>query len=153
SLGVTASFGWSVYALLFGGAGAAGMHMSMTEGMSGGQSIYLEAAAGVTAAVLAGRYLEARAKARSGASRAALAALGAKQGTVLRDGAAQAIPADALRAGEVFVTRPGEKVATDGVVTGGGSAIDASLLTGESVPQEVTEGDEVTGGTLNLTGR
>ncbi len=153
SLGVTTSFTWSVYALLFGGAGRIGMRMPLTFGLASGQMIYLEAAAGVTTAVLAGRYLEARAKARSGAALGALAALAAKDVTVLRDGAERTVPAEVLKAGDLFVVRPGEKIATDGVVAGGGSAIDASLLTGESVPREVAEGDEVTGGTVNLTGR
>jgi Cu+-exporting ATPase len=155
SIGVTASFGWSVYALLFGGAGALGMRMpfALTFGLAGSQTIYLDAAAGVTAAVLAGRYLEARAKARSGGSLTALAALSAKEVTVLRGGAEATVPAGALRAGDDFVVRPGEKIATDGVVTAGASAVDSALLTGESVPLEVTAGDEVTGGTVNLTGR
>jgi len=155
SLGVVASFGWSVYALLFGGAGAVGMHMpsALTFGLASGQSIYLEAAAGVTTAVLAGRYLEARARARSGSALTALAGLAAKDVRVLRAGAEQTIAVEALQAGEEFVVRPGEKIATDGLVTGGASAIDAAMVTGESVPQEVTVGDEVTGGTMNLTGR
>ncbi len=154
SLGVTASFTWSVYALLFGGAGRIGMRMpfALTFGVATGQ-IYLEAAAGVTTAVLAGRYLEARARARSGAALGALAALAAKDVTVIRGGAEYMVPTEALQTGDLFVVRPGEKIATDGVVTGGGSAIDTSLLTGEPVPREVTEGDEVTGGTVNLTGR
>ncbi|HUB41219.1 MAG TPA: heavy metal translocating P-type ATPase [Streptosporangiaceae bacterium] len=155
SLGVGASFGWSVYALLFGGAGAVGMRMpfALSFGLGSGQSIYLDAAAGVTTAVLAGRYLEARAKARSGSALTALAALAAKDVRVLREGAEQTIAVEALQAGEEFVVRPGEKIATDGLVTGGASAIDAAMVTGESVPQEVTVGDEVTGGTMNLTGR
>ncbi len=155
SLGVTTSFTWSVYALLFGGAGRIGMRMpfALTFGVATGQMIYLEAAAGVTTAVLAGRYLEARARARSGAALGALAALAAKDVTVLRGGAEYLVPTEALQSGDLFVVRPGEKIATDGVVTGGGSAIDASLLTGEPVPREVTAGDEVTGGTVNLTGR
>ncbi len=155
SLGVTTSFAWSVYALLFGGAGEVGMRMpfALTFGVASGQSIYFEAAAGVTAAVLAGRYLEARAKARSGGALTALAALAVKDVTVLRDGAEEIISAQSIAIGDLFVTRPGEKVATDGVVVDGGSAVDTSLLTGESVPREVTAADEVTGGTLNLTGR
>jgi len=155
SLGVTTSMGWSLYALLFGGAGQVGMRMpfALTFGMASGQTIYLDAAAGVTTAVLAGRYLEARAKARSGGALTALAALAAKDVTVLTDEGERTIPAETLRVGDVFVVRPGEKIATDGVVTGGGSAVDTSLLTGESVPREITAGDEVTGGTVNLTGR
>jgi P-type Cu+ transporter len=155
SLGVTTSFGWSLYALLFGGAGQVGMRMpfALTFGLASGQTIYLEAAAGVTTAVLAGRYLEARAKARSGGALTALAALAAKNVTVLTEDGERTIPAEALRVGDVFVVRPGEKIATDGVVAVGGSAVDTSLLTGESVPREITPGDEVTGGTMNLTGR
>ncbi len=155
SLGVIASFGWSVYALLFGGAGAVGMRMpfALSFGMASGQAIYLEAAAGVTTAVLAGRFLEARAKARAGGALTALAQYAVKSVTVLRDGAEQQIPAAELRTGELFTVRPGERIAADGLVTDGGSAIDTSMVTGESMPREVTAGDEVTGGTLNLTGR
>lgn len=155
SLGVTTSFSWSVWELIFGGAGDLGMRMPfvLTFGVASGQAIYLEAAAGVTTAVLAGRYLEARAKASSGSAITALAALAAKDVTVLVGGAEETIPAGRLLVGDLFVTRPGEKLATDGVVVSGGSAVDTSLLTGESVPREVREGDEVTSGTVNLTGR
>ena len=149
SVGVGASFGWSVYALLFGGAGMTGMRMSFafTFGQASGQTLYLEAAAGVTTAVLAGRYLEARARVRSGSALSALAALGAKTVAVLRDGMEQRVPADSLVAGDLFVVRPGEKIATDGVVVEGSSAVDASVVTGESMPSEVGPGDEVTGAT------
>ena len=155
SLGVTASFGWSVYALLFGGAGMTGMKMSFafTFGQASGQTLYLEAAAGVTTAVLAGRYLEARARDRSGSALTALAALGAKTVAVLRDGAEQRVPAGELAAGELFVVRPGEKIATDGVVAEGSSAVDTSLVTGESMPAEVGPCDPVTGATVNMSGR
>ncbi|MGO8888645.1 MAG: heavy metal translocating P-type ATPase [Streptosporangiaceae bacterium] len=155
SVGVGASFGWSVYALLFGGAGMAGMRMSFafTFGQASGQTLYLEAAAGVTTAVLAGRYLEARARVRSGSALSALAALGAKTVAVLRDGVEQRVPADSLVAGDLFVVRPGEKIATDSVVVEGSSAVDASLVTGESMPSEVGPGDEVTGATVNMSGR
>jgi P-type Cu+ transporter len=155
SLGVAASFGWSVYALLFGGAGMTGMKMSFafTFGQASGQTLYLEAAAGVTTAVLAGRYLEARARDRSGSALAALAALGAKTVAVLRGGAEQRVPVDALAAGDLFVVRPGEKIATDGVVVEGSSAVDTSLVTGESMPAEVGPGDPVTGATVNMSGR
>ena len=155
SVGVGASFGWSVYALLFGGAGMTGMRMSFafTFGQASGQTLYLEAAAGVTTAVLAGRYLEARARVRSGSALSALAALGAKTVAVLRDGIEQRVPADSLVAGDLFVVRPGEKIATDGVVAEGSSAVDASLVTGESMPSEVGPGDEVTGATVNMSGR
>lgn len=155
SVGVGASFGWSLYALLFGGAGMAHMKMSFafTFGAASGHTLYFEAAAGVTVAVLAGRYLEARARVRSGAALAALAALGAKTVAVLRDGAEQRVPVELLVVGDLFVVRPGEKVATDGVVESGSSALDASLVTGESMPCEVGPGDAVTGATVNMSGR
>jgi Cu+-exporting ATPase len=155
SLAVTASFGWSLYALLFDGAGMAGMRMPFTLTFTGasGQTLYLDAAAGVTAAVLAGRYLEARARDRSTSALTALAALGAKSVAVLRDGAEHRVPVSELTAGDLFVVRPGEKIATDGVVAEGSSAIDASLVTGESMPVEVGEGDQVTGATVNMSGR
>jgi len=156
SLGVTASFGWSVYALLFGGAGAAGMKMpfAFAFGPAGGQMVYFEAAAGVTAAVLAGRWLEARAKDRSGAALATLAALGVRTATVLRDdGREEQVPAAALAVGDLMVVRPGERIPADGVVTGGRSAVDAALVTGEPIPADVGPGQEVTGATVNLTGR
>jgi P-type Cu+ transporter len=155
SAGVAASFGWSVYALLAGGAGITGMRMSFafTFGAATSHTLYLEAAAGVTVAVLAGRYLEARARDRSGAALAALAALGAKTVAVLRGGTEYRIPVTELAAGDEFVVRPGEKIATDGVVIDGGSAVDGSLVTGESVPAEVGTGDPVTGATVNMSGR
>ena len=155
SLGVGASFGWSVYALLFGGAGMTGMKMSFafTFGQASGMTLYLEAAAGVTTAVLAGRYLEARARDRSGSALTALAALGAKTVAVLRDGAERRVAVDELAPGDLFVVRPGEKIATDGVVVEGSSAVDASLVTGESMPAEVGPGDPVTGATVNMSGR
>jgi P-type Cu+ transporter len=160
SVGVGASFCWSVYALAFGGAGMTGMKMSFafTFGQASGNTLYLEAAAGVTAAVLAGRYLEARARDRSGLALSALAALGAKTVAVLRGGPEQQIterrvPVEELAAGDLFVVRPGEKIATDGVVAEGSSAVDASLVTGESMPAEVGPGDPVTGATVNMSGR
>ena len=155
SVGVGASFCWSVYALLFGGAGATGMKMSFafTFGQAGGDTLYLEAAAGVTAAVLAGRYLEARARDRSGLALSALAALGAKTVAVLRDGTEHRIPAGELHTGDLFVVRPGEKIATDGIVAEGSSAVDASLVTGGSMPAEIGPGDPVTGATVNMSGR
>jgi Cu+-exporting ATPase len=155
SLAVSASFGWSVYALLFGGAGAAGMRMPFvfTFTSASGMTLYFEAAAGVTTAVLAGRYLEARARDHSGSALTALAALGAGSVAVLRDGAEHRVPAGELAAGELFVVRPGEKLAADGTVAEGNSAVDASLVTGESVPTEVGPGDVVTGGTVNMSGR
>ena len=155
SLAVAASFGWSVYALLFGGAGMAGMRMpfAFTFNAASGQTLYLEVAAGVTTAVLAGRYLEARAKDHSSSALTALAALGAKSVAVLRGGAEQRVPASELVPGQEFVVRPGEKIATDGVVSEGSSAVDASLVTGESMPAEVGPDDPVTGGTVNMSGR
>ena len=155
SLAVAASAGWSVYALLFGGAGMTGMRMpfAFTFTAASGQTLYLEAAAGVTTAVLAGRYLEARAREHSGSALTALAALGARTAAVLRAGTEHRVPAGELAAGDLFVVRPGEKIAADGVVAEGGSAVDASLLTGESVPAEVGPGDPVTGGAVNMSGR
>ena len=155
SIGVGASFGWSVYALLFGGAGLTGMRMSFvfTFGQADGHTLYLEAAVGVTTAVLAGRYLEARARDQSGSAVTALAGLGAKTVAVLRDGAEQRVPAGSLAVGDLFVVRPGEKIAADGIVAEGSSAVDASLVTGESMPAEVGPGDQVTGATVNMSGR
>jgi Cu+-exporting ATPase len=156
SVGVLAAFGWSLYALFIGDAGMAGMHMrfALTIGqMSGHNEIYLEVASGVTVFLLAGRYFEARAKRRSGAALKALLSLGAKDVAVLRDGTETRIAIDQLVVADRFVVRPGEKIATDGIVEDGTSAIDASLLTGESVPVEVGPGDAVTGATVNAGGR
>ncbi|MGI8810502.1 MAG: heavy metal translocating P-type ATPase [Acidimicrobiales bacterium] len=156
SLGTLAAYGWSLYALFVGDAGMAGMTMpfdfSISRG-SGTHEIYLEVAAGVTLFILAGRYFEARAKRRSGAALRALLELGAKDVAVLRSGVERRIPVEQLAVGDLFVVRPGEKVATDGVVDEGTSAIDASLLTGESVPVEVGPGDSVVGATVNAGGR
>ena len=129
------------------------LHAATAERDMGASLIYLEVAAGVTTFILAGRYFEARAKRRSGAALRALLELGAKDVAVLRDGVEQRIPIDQLAVGDRFVVRPGEKVATDGVVEEGTSAIDASLLTGEPVPVEVGPGDAVTGATVNAGGR
>jgi len=157
SLGVSAAFGWSVWALFFGDAGMPGMRMDFTllPARGGGDELYLEVASVVTVFLLAGRYFEARAKKQSGAALRALLDLGAKEVTVLRAGAGleQRLPIDQLISGDVFVVRPGEKIAADGVVIDGSSAVDASLLTGESVPVEVGLGDTVAGGTLNASGR
>jgi Cu+-exporting ATPase len=159
SVGVAASFGWSLYALLFGGAGTTGMRMSFafTFGTASGHTLYLEAAAGVTTAVLVGRYLEARARVSSGSALSALASLGAKSVAVLRggpgNGTEQRVPVTELVPGDLFVVRPGEKIATDGTVVAGSSAVDASLVTGESMPSEVGPGDQVTGATVNMSGR
>ncbi len=156
SVGVLAAFGWSLWALVFGTAGMLGMTHPFTFTVSragGSGQIYLEAAAGVTAFILAGRYFEARAKRRAGAALRALLELGAKDVAVLRDGREVRVPTAELAVGEHFVVRPGEKIATDGVVREGGSAVDASLLTGESVPVEVGPGSPVTGATVNAGGR
>jgi Cu+-exporting ATPase len=156
SVGTLAAFGWSLYALFFGDAGMPGMKMSFTFGVASGtgaDEIYLEVAAAVTVFILAGRYFEARAKRRSGAALRELLELGAKDVAVLRDGVESRVPIAELSVGELFVVRPGEKIATDGFVTDGTSAIDASLLTGESVPLEVGPGDAVTGATVNVGGR
>ncbi|TDB73903.1 cation-translocating P-type ATPase [Micromonospora sp. KC723] len=156
SLGTVAAFGWSVWALFLGDAGAPGMThpFSLDIGRGDGAgSIYLEVAAGVTAFILAGRYFEARAKRTAGAALRALLELGAKDVAVLRDGRETRVPVDQLAVADRFVVRPGEKIATDGVVDEGTSAVDASMLTGESVPVEVGPGDTVVGGCVNAGGR
>ena len=155
SAGVTAAYLWSLYALFFGAAGRAGAQMSvawLARG-SGTGAIYLDVAAGVTTLILLGRYLEARAKRRAGAALRALLSLGAKDAVVLRDGTEVRVPVEQLAVGEEFVVRPGEKIATDGVVTSGSSAVDTSMLTGEPVPAEVGPGDGVAGGCVNAGGR
>ncbi|MGW3967653.1 heavy metal translocating P-type ATPase [Amycolatopsis sp. NPDC005003] len=138
SLGVVAAVAWSLYALLFG----AGHH-----------HLYFEVAAAVTTFILAGRYFEARSKRRAGAALRALMDLGAKDVTVVRDGEEHLVPIHHLRVDDVFVARPGEKIAADGVVTEGSSAVDTSMLTGEPVPVEVGPGDAVTGATVTVGGR
>lgn len=156
SMGTIAAFGWSLYALFWGTAGMPGMThpfslaISQTDGTG---NIYLEVAAGVTTFILAGRYFEARSKRRAGAALRALLELGAKDVAVLRDGVEQRIPIESLSVGDEFVVRPGEKIATDGEVVEGSSAVDASMLTGESVPVEVGAGDQVVGATVNVGGR
>ena len=179
SLGVTAAMAWSLWALIFGSAGEIGMkmdmrlfprsesavvhdatdptmdpnmdHSTMTDGAH--DEIYLEVATTLTAFLLAGRYFEVRSRRRAGAALRALLTLGAKEATLWRDGIETSIPIGALGVGEVFVVRPGETIATDGVVIEGASAIDRSMVTGESVPVDAAVGDAVTGGTLNTTGR
>ncbi|MEU5430629.1 heavy metal translocating P-type ATPase [Streptomyces olivoreticuli] len=156
SVGTSAAFLWSLWALFLGDAGMPGMTHSfeLTIARSdGAENIYLEAAAGVTAFILAGRYFEARSKRRAGAALKALLELGAKEVTVLRGGREELIRTEDLAVGDRFVVRPGEKIATDGTVVEGTSAVDASMLTGESVPVEVGVGDGVTGATLNAGGR
>ncbi|GAA4521362.1 MULTISPECIES: heavy metal translocating P-type ATPase [Nonomuraea] len=153
SMGTLAAFGWSLWALFFGTAGIPGMvhPFELTiQRTDGAGNIYLEAAAGVTAFILAGRYFESRSKRKAGAALRALMELGAKD-VELADG--RRVPADQLTAGDLFVVRPGEKIATDGVIEEGTSAVDASMLTGESVPVEVRPGDAVTGATVNAGGR
>ncbi|MEH0981930.1 heavy metal translocating P-type ATPase [Micromonospora sp. CPCC 205556] len=156
SLGTLAAFGWSLWALFLGDAGVPGMthpfRLDITR-TDGAGNIYLEAAAGVTVFILAGRYFEARSKRTAGAALRALLELGARDVAVLRGGAETRIPVDQLAVGDRFVVRPGEKIATDGVVDEGTSAVDASMLTGESVPVEVTPGDPVVGATVNAGGR
>ena len=156
SMGVTAAYAWSVIALVFGTAGEIGMVHAFSFAVArddGLGSIYLEAAAGVTTFLLAGRYFEKRSKRRAGAALRALLEMGAKQVSVLRDGIEELVPAEHLRVGDLFVVRPGEKIATDGVVESGTSAVDASMLTGEPVPVEVEPGSAVTGATVNAGGR
>ncbi len=166
SVGTLAAYGWSLWALFWGDAGRpvvpgmegmAGMDgmavresFSFTASRTGGTSeIYLEVAAGVVAFILLGRYLEARAKRRSGAALRALMQLGAKDVSVLRGGREVRVPVSELVIGDRFVVRPGEKIATDGTVVEGISAVDASMLTGESVPVDAGPGDAVTGATVN----
>jgi Cu+-exporting ATPase len=156
SMGTIAAFGWSIYALFWGTAGMPGMThafeltISRTDGTG---NIYFEVAAGVTTFILAGRYFEARAKRRAGAALRALLELGAKDVAVRTDGVEKRIPIEQLALGDEFVVRPGEKIATDGVVIEGNSAVDASMLTGESMPVEVGPDDKVVGATVNVGGR
>ncbi|MDQ1247601.1 MAG: P-type Cu+ transporter [Actinomycetota bacterium] len=155
SIGVSAAYLWSLYALFFGGAGEPGMTMQfeLFGAHDGGQSIYLEVASAVTVFILLGRYLEVRAKSASGAALRALLGMGAKDVAILREGAEVRHPVGELVVGDLFVVRPGEKIATDGVVTEGASAVDTSMLTGEPVPVEVGIGDAVVGATVNAGGR
>ena len=156
SVGTLAAFGWSLYALFLGDAGDPSMRHGFSirpERGMGSSQIYLEVAAGVTVFILAGRYFEARAKRRSGAALRALLELGAKDVAVLRDGTERRISIDELAVGDHFVVRPGEKIATDGIVEEGSSAVDESLLTGEPVPVDVVPGSTVTGATVNTAGR
>lgn len=156
SMGTSAAFLWSLYALFFGTAGTPGMTHPFEFALApsdGAANIYLEVGAGVTMFILAGRYFEKRSKKQAGAALRALLELGAKDVSVLRGGVETKIPVEDLKAGDEFIVRPGEKIATDGVVVSGTSAVDASMLTGESVPVEVAEGDTVTGATTNAGGR
>ncbi len=156
SLGTTAAFGWSLYALFFGDAGHLGythpFELALMRG-AGEANIYFEAVAGIVVFLLLGRYIEARSKAAAGEAVRALLHLGATEATLLVDGVERQVPIDRLAVGDLFVVRPGEKVATDGEVVEGFSAIDNSLVTGESVPVDVAAGTPVIGATLNTTGR
>ena len=160
SVGVSAAYLWSLWALFLGDAGEAGTRMTFTllpARGGGADEIYLEVASAVTVFILSGRFFEARAKRRSGAALRALLSLGAKDVAVLRDGSSGRVevrvPSGQLAVGDVFLVRPGEKVATDGLVVDGTSALDASMLTGEPVPVEVGPGSPVIGGTANAGGR
>ena len=156
SMGTSAAFLWSLYALFFGTAGVPGMTHPFEFALApsdGAANIYLEVGAGVTMFILAGRYFEKRSKKQAGAALRALLELGAKEVAVLRGGVETKIPVEDLSVGDEFVVRPGEKIATDGIVVSGTSAVDASMLTGESIPVEVAEGDTVTGATTNAGGR
>jgi Cu+-exporting ATPase len=156
SIGIVAAFGTSVWNLFVGDAADPNMANPMSLAAprsSSGSHLYLEVASVVTVFLLCGRYLEARARRRAGAAIEALAELGAHEATVVVDGVERLVPIEQLEVGQRFVVRPGEKVATDGLVVGGSSAVDASLLTGESVPVDVSVGDRVTGATLNVDGR
>jgi Cu+-exporting ATPase len=155
SVGVGAALGWSIYALFFGGAGMPGMTMTLElfgQPGEGSHEIYLEVAAAVTTFMLLGRYLEHRAKRDAGAALRALMESGAKEASVLRDGVEKLVPLSMVRRGDVMVVRPGEKIPTDGEIVEGSAALDTSMMTGESVPREVTVGDLVLGGTLNTSG-
>jgi P-type Cu+ transporter len=156
SVGVAAAYLWSLYALAFGGAGRIGERMTfswLADGDTGAQATYLEVAVGVTALILLGRRLETRARRQAGTALKALLDLGAKQATVRRGGHEVTVPADALVVGDEFVVRPGERIAADGVVVAGQSAVDTSMLTGEPVPAERGPGDPVSGGCVNVGGR
>ena len=156
SLGTLSAFAWSLWALFLGDAGDPAMRMNFEltpSAGSGTDELYLEVASVVTVFILTGRYFEARAKRRAGAALRALLELGAKDVAVIRDGSEIRVPVEQLAVDDLFVVRPGEKVATDGVIEEGTSAIDASMLTGESVPVEVAPGDAVTGATVNAGGR
>jgi len=156
SIGVLAAFGWSLFALFFGGAGMTGMTMTFTlvgTPQAGGHEIYLEVAALVTVFILAGRYAEARARRSSSEALRALLELGAKDAVKLVNGTEQRVPVSQLMVGDTVLVRPGEKIPSDGLVVDGTSAIDASMLTGESVPVEVEPGSRVVGATVNVGGR
>ena len=160
SLGVIAAMAWSLWALIFGNAGDIGMKMNMSlfprsssMGDMAHDEIYFEVATTLVTFLLAGRYFEVRSRRRAGAALRSLLNLGSKEATLWRDGVETLIPIGALGVGEIFMVRPGKTIATDGVVVEGQSAVDRSMVTGESIPIEISVGDTVTGGTLNANGR
>jgi len=153
SVGVIAATAWSVWAVVWGDAIMSSSHNGMSMGETSSSHVYFEVGATVTAFILIGRYLEMRAKHSAGDALRSLLALGAKYATVLRDGQEVSIPASVVREGDIVVVRPGEKIAADGVVTDGSSSVDMSMVTGESVPVDVTVGDAVTSATVNMNGR
>jgi P-type Cu+ transporter len=153
SVGVIAATAWSVWAVVWGDAIMSSAHNGMAMDQSSSSHVYFEVGATVTAFILIGRYLEMRAKHSAGDALRSLLALGAKYATVLRDGEEVSIPASVVREGDIVVVRPGEKIAADGVVTDGSSSVDMSMVTGESVPVDVTVGDAVTSATVNMNGR
>ena len=162
SLGVIASTLWSWWALLWGGAGMLGMRMQMSliprAAHAGHAEIYFEVASTIVVFLLTGRYLEARARYRAGDALRSLLSMGAKEATLVSvdpatgERSESIVPASSLQVGDLFTVRPGEKVATDGVIVEGSSALDTSLLTGESVPVDAAPGDAVTGATVNTWG-
>ena len=156
SLGVSAAYLWSLFALIFGSAGEPDMRMQFSffpSHAAGASEIYFEVASAVTVFLLLGRYLEVRAKSKSSQALSALLSLGAKEVTVLEDNRERTIPIEFLKVGDHFVVRPGERIATDGIVVEGSSAVDASMITGESIPVEVDPGSPVVGSTINENGR
>ncbi|MDK7048180.1 heavy metal translocating P-type ATPase [Corynebacterium sp. UMB0012] len=155
TMGTSAAYFWSLWALFFGNAGEPGMKMHMTLDANAAQMdhIYFESVGMVITFLLLGRWFEARAKGQSSEALRELLSLGAKEASVLREGGEQRIPIAQLQVGDVFVVRPGEKIATDGIVVAGNSAVDASMITGEPVPVEVGSGDAVTGATINTSGK
>jgi P-type Cu+ transporter len=155
ALGVSAAYGWSLYALFFGTAGAWDMRMEyhwLPHRGAGAGEIYLEVAAAVTLFILYGRYLEARAKSKAGRALEGLIELGAREVVVVRSGVEELVPIDELAVGDTFIVRPGDKIASDGIVVTGRSAVDTSVMTGESMPRDVGPGDAVIGATINLGG-
>lgn len=155
TMGTTAAYFWSLYALFFGNAGMPGMkmHMTLLSNDAEMDHIYLESVGMVISFLLLGRWFEFRAKGRSSEALRSLLTMGAKDASVLRDGVEVRVPIKELQVGDTFIVRPGEKIATDGIVSAGNSAVDESMLTGESVPVEVSEGSRVTGATVNASGR